>query len=193
MDADGRNVRQLTRDRRGARTADTQPDWSPDGRRIAFASNRAAGELELYVMSADGGNVRRITHTKPFVIDADVVADGKLIAFASTRAAYFNSELCVVRPDGSGVRRLTHTAGSDDRPQDEATPVIGHRMGSGSRSRPNRDRQQEIYVMDADGTHQRRLTRVLLRDDILPRWSPVGGTIAFVSTTIGPSLAAACS
>jgi len=55
-------VRQLTHD---ASYTDTYPRWSPDGRRIAFASSRA-GEFDLYLMNADGGGVEHLTeHPAP--------------------------------------------------------------------------------------------------------------------------------
>ncbi len=44
------------------RAWDDQPAWSPDGRRIAFISQRS-GAADLYIMDADGGNVRRLTYT----------------------------------------------------------------------------------------------------------------------------------
>ena len=184
MDADGRNVRQLTRDRRDARLQDAMPAWSPDGRRIAFASNRTGGELELYMMNADGTNVRRLTRTKTWVMDGTPAwsPDGRLILFATNRHGYFNMELYTMRPDGTGLRRLTRTGGSDGNPKDEGTPEWSP-DGSRIAFATNRDRQQEIYVMDADGKNQRRVTRATGRDDILPRWSPDGGTIAYVGTT----------
>ncbi len=40
--------------------ADEEPEWSPDGSRILFDSNRA-GSNDLYVMDADGSNVTRLT------------------------------------------------------------------------------------------------------------------------------------
>ena len=40
---------------------DSAPAWSPDGRRIAFESN-LDGDMEIFVMNADGSNVRQITH-----------------------------------------------------------------------------------------------------------------------------------
>jgi Tol biopolymer transport system component len=43
--------------------SDIEPAWSPDGTRIAFASNRD-GDWDIYVMDADGGNVRRLTGTR---------------------------------------------------------------------------------------------------------------------------------
>jgi TolB protein len=66
MNADGTGVRRLTR----TRALETNPVWSPDGRRIAFTSDRHirrgererwSPDFELYVMRANGGGIRRLT------------------------------------------------------------------------------------------------------------------------------------
>jgi TolB protein len=186
MEADGSRPRVLTRDRPragGPAPLDTAPAWSPDGRRIAFASDRAGGEQEVYVMNADGSGLRRLTRTARHVIDTTPAwsPDGRRIVFASTRAGHFNLELFSMRSDASGLRRLTRTAGSDAVLGDDATPSYapdGSRIAFAS----NRDRNNEIYVMAADGSGQRRLTRSARLDDLLPRFSPDGGRIAFAST-----------
>ena len=55
--------------------------WSPDGRRIAFASDRNSGNWELYVMASDGTKQRRLTNT-PVDEGAPVWSpDGKKIAY----------------------------------------------------------------------------------------------------------------
>lgn len=56
MDVDGTNVQCLT----DHAANDSFPDWSHDGRQIAFASERD-GNPEIYVMNADGTNVQRLT------------------------------------------------------------------------------------------------------------------------------------
>ena len=56
MDADGRNVRQLTNND----DYDSFPSWSPDGKQIAFSSDRY-GDWEIFVMDADGATVRQLT------------------------------------------------------------------------------------------------------------------------------------
>ena len=56
MDADGKNQRNITNNP----SLDSNPAWSPDGKSIAFQSNRD-GNLEIYVMDTDGNNQRRLT------------------------------------------------------------------------------------------------------------------------------------
>ena len=57
MDADGKNLRNITNNPAG----DWFPAWSPDGQRIAFISKRD-GEGDIYVMDADGKNQRNLTN-----------------------------------------------------------------------------------------------------------------------------------
>ena len=82
MDADGKNVKQLTQDK----FYDAQPAWSPDGKQIAFESDRDGFFFEIYVMSADGK--QPINLTQHPVVDHGGPAwspDGKRIAFSSFR------------------------------------------------------------------------------------------------------------
>ena len=60
MNADGSGQRRLTRNP----AFDGGPAWSPDGRRIAFVSNRD-GSYEVYVMNADGSGQRRLAQRSP--------------------------------------------------------------------------------------------------------------------------------
>jgi TolB protein len=59
MNADGTDVQQITANE----TYESQPAWSPDGRHIAFVSDRD-GNDEIYIMNADGTGQRRITHNE---------------------------------------------------------------------------------------------------------------------------------
>lgn len=76
MNADGTGLRRLTR----TRALETNPVWSPDGRLIAFTSDRHVkrGErerggpaFELYVMRANGGRIRRLTHNSKADLNPD--------------------------------------------------------------------------------------------------------------------------
>ena len=62
MDADGANQQNLTNNP----SNDNSPSWSPDGKRIAFASDREETLLyfDIYVMEADGQNQQRLTNNR---------------------------------------------------------------------------------------------------------------------------------
>ena len=63
---------------------DEQPRWSPDGRRIAFKSDRG-GSFNLYLMDADGSNVVRLTEHGAVDHDPTWLPDGESLVFTSDR------------------------------------------------------------------------------------------------------------
>ena len=73
-------IRRLTNHPAG----DGHPSWSPDGRHIAFASDRD-GNVEIYVMGSDGSNPRRLTNHSAGDGHPSWSPDGRHIAFASDR------------------------------------------------------------------------------------------------------------
>jgi TolB protein len=108
MNADGTGVRNLTKspasDGREGFLA-----WSPDGGRIAFSSTRDTRDQdhpELYVMNADGSNVRRVTRMPGLEFLLGWSPDGRKLAFqrypSTPRWAFY-----VMNADGSGVRKVT--------------------------------------------------------------------------------------
>ncbi len=86
MDANGGNQRNLTNNP----TDDRNPSWSPDGKRIAFTSDRD-GNSEIYVMDADGGNQRNLTNNDRSDEDPSWSPDGKRITFG--RHGVINEDL----------------------------------------------------------------------------------------------------
>jgi TolB protein len=113
MDADGQHARKLVDEA-------LEPDWSPDGRRIAVASYRdrvgrtcfqeCSLNSEIYVVDADGGNLRRLTTSVANEASPTWSPDGKRIAFVSDRSGrnVHEYELYVVDGGGGDPRRLTH-------------------------------------------------------------------------------------
>ncbi len=91
---------------------DASPNWSPDEREIAFASSRD-GSLDIYVMDADGTNVRRVTHDESRDTSPDWSPDGRYIAYTSQRDG--SADLYLIQVDGSGLRQLTVNDCWDDR------------------------------------------------------------------------------
>lgn len=81
-DGDGRNPRQLT----NFGCAAFAPTFSPDGRKIVFASNHHACDsrnFELYMMNLDGSGLERLTNFGGFVSFPEFSPDGKYLVFAS--------------------------------------------------------------------------------------------------------------
>jgi Tol biopolymer transport system component len=155
---------------------DFHPRWSPDGTRIAFASNRD-GDFEIYTMNADGTDLRRLTHNPASDSHPGSWSpDGRQVAFVSDRDG--NPEIYVVNVDGTGETRLTNDPASDSHP---AFSPDGMRIAFHS----DRDGNREIYVMNADGTGQTRVTN-RPADDFDPSWSPDGARIAFATNVDAP-------
>jgi Tol biopolymer transport system component/C-terminal processing protease CtpA/Prc len=64
---------------------DFMPVWSPDGQKIAFASDRH-GNFDVYIMNADGSELKRLTYHSSHDYPYAFSADGSMVLFSSTRA-----------------------------------------------------------------------------------------------------------
>ena len=62
---------------------EANPVWSPDGKQIAFASDRN-GNFDLFIMSADGGAARRLTYHSASEIPSTFTPDGKYVLFSAS-------------------------------------------------------------------------------------------------------------
>ena len=153
MLADGSRQRRLV--------AGSKPAWSPDGRRIMFLRAGA-----IYVVNPDGSALRRLAPG----LDPAWSPDGRKIAFVRGRGT--NAAISVMNQDGSGQRRLA--SGSDPAWSPDGREIAYSSWvpwkGVGG--------QYEIFVMNARGRDQRRLTHNGLRDSA-PAWSPDGRKVTF--------------
>jgi Tol biopolymer transport system component len=174
MKANGRHERNITN---SPGVDELDPEWSPDGERIAFASGRD-GDDEIYTMNPDGSRVRQLTtNAAPFDGEPNWSPDGRKIAFTSDRdatdATPFQAEIYTMRADGEDQTRLTFHDLSDFRP---AWSPDGRKIAFTSfrdATLPDHGDNAEIYTMRADGRQLTNLTQNAAFDSA-PDWQPLG-------------------
>ena len=160
MDADGGNRENLS----NHPLHDEDPDWSPDGTKIAFVSNRNLREYQIYVMDADGTNQIKLTDGPRDKRQPDWSPDGGKIAFTVHDTV---SRIEVMDADGENRVVLEQNASIP------SWSPGGGQIAFVSR----RDDRNEIYVIGADGQGLERLTDDFLGGHSLS-FSPDGRRIA---------------
>jgi Ca2+-binding RTX toxin-like protein len=179
--------------------------WSPSGKQIAFASDRAGDCTydecvpDIYTMNSDGSDQTRLTHSGGYAPAWS--PDGKQIAFTrghgiyvvdssgggqtflargsyptwspdGRKIAFSDGDIYTMNADRSDVTRLTDDPGYESSPDwsPDGTRIVFDN---------NLDSQEDIFVMDADGSNRTNLTLDQPGGGNLPGWSPDGTRIVF--------------
>ncbi|MBI2808564.1 MAG: PD40 domain-containing protein [Planctomycetes bacterium] len=181
---DGSRLKRLT----DARGYDAEGSYSSDGKQIVFCSNRTgAKNLELFIMDADGKNVRQLTKAPGCYNGGPFFSpDGKKVIFRSDRKKKDHLQLYVINADGSGEKALT-----DDENwvfwapywYKDGTHIIYTAADHSDRTkRPNYD----LYWMNIETGKKIRLT-FAPGADVLPVFSPDYSKVMWTSNRDGRS------
>lgn len=152
MKPDGSNPHAITS------SDDIDPTWSPDGSMIAFASSRM-GTRQLFIMNADGSNIRQVTDLKDMGGRSSWSPDGTRLAFYAGPSEDRN--IYVINVDGANLVQLTN--GGDNLGPSWSPD------GNWIAFTSFRDGNNEIYIVHPDGTGVMRLTKDPI-SDWQPRW-----------------------
>lgn len=134
INIDGSNLLQLT-----DTGCDTEPDWSPDGTKIAFES--FCFQHDIFTMNADGSAKMNITNYPSGNTDAAWSPDGTRIAFRSRRFTNWYDVIFVMKPDGTEVTQLTYN--EDDGPPSWSPD--GNKIAF--------EHNDGVYIINADGSN----------------------------------------
>ncbi len=154
---------------RSPKSEERYPCWSPDGKQIAFTSDRD-GTANLYVMEVDGSGVRQLTHLKVPAVAYMPSWSGRRIVFGWHAE---KPEMASISPDGSDLQMLGVGHDPCISPDGAKIAYTGETAGGVS-----------VFTMNADGSDKKQiLPEANPWGAIFPSWSPDGKRIAYAFKT----------
>ena len=155
----------------------SSPRWSPDGQSLAFLSSRPSGEpatpgavsseqlrSQVYLLSMNGGEARRVTSLKNGV-------------------STFQWS-----PDGSRIVVVSRIGPSDSRSETKDRSDVRHYKNSSYKFNDSGwfdDRRTHLWIVDVKSSGAKQITAGDDWNDTDPQWSPDGTRVAFVSNRTG--------
>ena len=148
------------------------PAWSADGTKIVFRRRKApggTGSEGIWLMNSNGSGVAKVPNTTWAAGYPSLSPDGTMIAFSNES----DGRIYSIKTDGAAKTAITGNGGN-------ATPVWSP-DGTQIAFVSHRDGDNEIFVMNADGSAQTQITSNSVADDY-PDWSPDGKQLVFQRT-----------
>jgi eukaryotic-like serine/threonine-protein kinase len=162
----------------------TFPSLSRDGKRVAYASNRAeAGNVDIWLDSARGGAARRLTTNPAEDGEPSIAPDGNSVVFRSERNG---GGIYIIGADGAGERLLVPSGRSPAFSPDGS--VIAYWTGDPDDSAPS----GQLFMISSQGGIPRRLVPDFLVARY-PTWSPDGRYLAFEGCRANNQFFPACN
>lgn len=158
ISVDGKQLTKLTD------TPDSEwvPTWSPDGEKIAFASDRD-GDSEIYIMNKDGSNLQKLTDNEGYDGGPRWSPNGELISFETDREGG-DWDIYIMSVDGREIRPVTENISND---YSQSWSPDGNWLVYVS----DNDGDTELFIIDIHGQNQIRLTSNIY-NDTSPVWAP---------------------
>ncbi len=172
VNADGTDLRLVTR-YDGERTcADLEPSWSPDGSSIAFAVRCEAGNEGIWLVDPDGTDRRQLLAPSKELVSLSFPAwspDGSRIAFAGVSGGppEFEYDIYVMNADGGGITKLTEGLGF---------PTMPSWSPDGSKIAFLDWSTERVLAINADGTDPQTIAEGAT--GCCPAWQPVRAAVA---------------
>lgn len=169
-------TQRITTDSGASAPADDMPVLSPDGNRLAWASNRGGNDTEIIIAQSTGGAQPALTTNTVPDYDPAFSPNGQQIAFTRTVSGGVN-QIFVINVDGTGETQVTTNGGLQPFYSSDGSKIVF------SADRPDANAggavRTALYTINVDGTGE-----ALLYDDPTgiernPHWSPTGNRILF--------------
>lgn len=185
MNLDGTNQKALTDNTVFGSAA----SWSPDSSKLVFNPwHNTEAPPFIAAVNSDGTNYRELTKGRNDDHNPLWSPTSDTILFSSWKSGRL--QIYSIQPDGTGLVQLTNSRGGNDEPvwSPDGTKIafVSWRDSKYPNDCKDGDCNFEIYVMNADGSNQTRITNNPA-EDWAPVWSPDGTKIAFQSLRDEPA------
>jgi TolB protein len=164
--------------------SEQRPNASANGK-VVFMSFRDKG-WNIFLMNANGSGIVNLTKTENPIVNFEpaISPDGSEVVYMRQDSG--GQELWRVGADGSNPENLTEAVGEEAQPEFSADGTRITYISTGPKTCCDPEYNNDVWVMDADGTNQEQLTKTNFpRQNLGPTWSPDGTKIAY-STTESP-------
>jgi tricorn protease len=150
-------------------TRETNPAWSPDGKRIAFVSDQS-GRDEIWVADTTGSNAKKLSDSDTEKISIDWLPDSKALAYAASDHKLYLVEVDTGKSAVVATATVSNIQAADVSPDGKWIAFV----------QADRDLRPHVHFVSTAGGEVMRLSDDLLFASSSPRWTPDGKRLIFL-------------